>query len=73
MSYTITITQTPQTDNGPLFSEPSGSIPPILDRQPPVEVARVTVGTLDVPALLALIYKTPRAKRSDSGKSRAAK
>jgi len=76
--YTVHITHTPQsTEALPLFDsagQQQGTAVPVYPAQPIVEeVATVRVATLDIPALMALLYKTPRAKRSDAGKARVAK
>ncbi len=73
--FTITITETQQQHPGPLFETPgvTTNIPAIPE---PIEHARIQVATLDVAALIALIYakpRKPRAPRSDAGKPRAGK
>lgn len=70
--FIITVTEVPQADHGPLFQEP-GQVPPIKTDAQPIEHARIQVATLDVAALIALIYAKPKKTRSDAGKPRAVK
>lgn len=66
--FTITIVETPQASPGPLF-EGAGT-PPIKTDSQPIEHARINVATLDVSALLSLIYAKPKKPRADKGKPR---
>lgn len=73
--YCIIITETPQRHPGELFGGATEVLQNALTPEP-IEHARIQIGTLDVAALIALIYakpRKPRAPRSDAGKPRAAK
>lgn len=65
--YTVTIHYSPQTD------EPLALVDTTTEPATRSEVAKVTVAALDIPALMALLYRKPKKQRSDAGKQRAAK
>lgn len=70
--FQITIVEIPQSDHGPLFQEAT-QVPPIKTAAEPIEHARITVATLDVSALIALIFAKPKKARSDKGTTRTSK
>ncbi len=72
--FTISITEVPQATTHPLFNQAGDSKGEATEAvPPPIEHARIQVATLDVAALIALIYAKPKKQRADAGKPRAAK
>ncbi len=73
--FQITITEIAQSHPGELFAGAIDTMKAHLVAEP-IEHARIQVATLDVHALVSLIYakpRKPRAPRSDAGKPRAGK
>ncbi len=70
--FCITITEIPQQHPGELFAGAIDTMKAHLVADP-IEHARIQVATLDVAALIALIYAKPKKQRADAGKPRAAK
>ncbi len=72
--FTIIISETPQASPGPLFeNQLAAAAQSATPPAPPIEHARIQVATLDVAALIALIYAKPKKARSDKGTTRAGK
>lgn len=68
--FTITITETPDTPQGEQLTLTNDPLPapPV-----PVEVFKASRPTLDMKALVDLIWRTPRKPRADKGQVRAIK